>query len=113
MEEDKKNIFVPTELGSARWVALNKDNESRYDESLDNKSQQAPIGPPWGLEPSMKSACKQAGVDYDSFINVLEQNISDEEMAEELDIKEETIKNLKDRFYKMEAIDGNTGITGM
>ena len=107
------NIFVPTELGSARWIALNKDNESRHDESEDNEAGLASIGPPWGLEPSMKSACEQAGINYKDFVHGLELNTSDEEMAAELDIETGTIKSLKERFLKMEAINGNTGITGM
>ena len=113
VQNDKSNILVPTEMGSARWVALKNDNESRYYESMDKEAGFAPIGPPWGLEPSMKCACEQVGIDYQSFVRVLEQNISNEEMATDLDIDEATIKSLKGRFYKMEAINGNTGITGM
>ena len=108
-----ENIFVPTELGSARWVALNKDNESRHDESLDNQADLAPIGPPWGLEPSMNSACEQAGIDYESFVRGLRLDVSDEDMAAEFEVEETTVKNLKERFYHMEAINGNSGITGM
>lgn len=105
------DTFVPTEMGSARFASLDTEGTA-YKYESDPESDQAFMGPPWGMEPSMSFVCDEVGIDYDQFVKGLKDNKNDNEMASELGVNEKTIKNLKERFYQIQATNGNTGIGG-
>lgn len=114
MADDKHNMagkapdkaFVREGMGSAHAVSLDKKSSYKYEDT--GKKYDAK-GPPWGAEQSMKSACEEAGVDYDNFIQQIQSGASDAEAASELGVQEATLSNLKDRFFKMDAVNGNVG----
>lgn len=101
--------FIPTEMGSARSASLEGDGSFYKYEEGPTSVEQGMKGPPWGIEPSMKFVCDEIGVDVNSFIQGLTENKSDVEMAQELNVNEAAIKNLKERFYRVEGITGNYG----
>jgi len=103
------DTFVPTEMGSARFASLDTEGSAYKYETGPTELKQGFPGPPWGVEPSMRFVCDEVGIDVDRFIHRLEGNKSDAEMAAEFGVSEGTIRNLKDRFYKVEAIHGNYG----
>jgi len=101
--------FVPTELGSARWVSADAMAYSRSLNARPGGDAVGTPGPPWGVAPSMNSVCGEAGIDYRRFIDCLRDNRSDAEMAQEFGVGEQTISALREHFYRAEAIHGNYG----
>jgi len=53
---------------------------------------------PWGIGPSLKEMTDEAGIDFDSFIDSLKNNLSDQEMAQKFNVSEKTIISLRDHF---------------
>lgn len=105
---DKKKL-VPTEMGSARFVSLDGDGSTNKYEADSTTMQEEFSGPPWGIEPSINFLCDEVGIDYHSFISGLATNKNDMEMAQEFGVNQRTITDLKEYFYKTEAITGNYG----
>lgn len=103
------DTFIPTEMGSARFVSLDGEGSTYKYETGPTRLKQGFKGPPWSVEPSMHFVCDEVGIDYNQFIRRLEQNRGDEEMAAEFGVSQKTIKSLKERFYKVEAIFGHYG----
>ncbi len=54
---------------------------------------------PWSSEPSLKEMTREAGVDFDRFIEGIKDNKSNAEIAQELSVSEDLIYHLKDHFY--------------
>lgn len=103
------DAFVPTESGSARFVSVDTEGSTYKYETGPTRSEQGMKGPPWGVEPSMHFVCDEVGIDFEDFIDSLQADKSDMEMAEEFDVPEKTIAHLRERFYSVEAITGNYG----
>jgi hypothetical protein len=101
--------FVPTEMGSARFVALDREGSAYKYETGPTEYEQGFPGPPWGVEPSMQFLCDEVGIDFTKFVDSLAGNKKEMEMAQEFGVSEATIKSLRERFYKAEAIMGNYG----
>jgi len=101
--------FVPTEMGSARFVSLDGDGSTYKYETGPTEYEQGFHGPPWGVEPSMHFLCDEVGIDYSRFIDSLAGNKKDMEMAQEFNVSAETVKGLREHFYRVEAIAGNYG----
>ena len=102
--------FIPTEMGSARFAAVGgRTREQRVKtDSADPK--EGTKGPPWSVEPSLKFACDEAGVDFNQFVDGLKSNKSDQEMASELGVTTITVLSLMERFYHSDVpITGNYG----
>ncbi len=114
-EKDKKRMpteaaWVGTELGSARVVDATGGTKEAATESAQKGT--GAFGAPWGTEESMEYVCEEMGVDYDTFVEGVKNNRADEEMASELGVGEAAVKALKERFFEMEATNGNTGLGG-
>lgn len=105
----KGDSFIPTELGSARFVSLDGEGSTAKYETGQTTLQQGFSGPPWGVEPSMHFLCDEVGVDFHRFIAGLAANKNEMELANELGVSPKTIDGLKERFYENEAIMGNYG----
>ncbi len=105
----KGHTFVPTEQGSARFVALDGEGSTSKYETGPTVLEQGFSGPPWSIEPSMHFLCDEVGVDYQRFIAGLAKNNNEMEMARELGVDQKTIAGLKELFYRNEAINGNYG----
>ena len=103
------HTFVPADMGSASFVALDGEGSSYKYETGPTEAKYGFKGPPWGVEPSMHFVCDEVGIDADQFINGLALNKSDMEMAKEFGVSEGTIRHLRERFYKVESITGNYG----
>lgn len=103
------HTFIPTEMGSARFVSLDGEGSAYKYEAGSAEGKGGSVGPPWGVEDSMHFVCDEVGVDYNKFINALQSNRSDTEIAKEFDVSQGTVEKLKDRFYKGETIHGNYG----
>lgn len=103
------DTFIPTEMGSARFVSLDGEGSTYKYETGPTELVHGFKGPPWGVEPSMHFVCDEVGIDYNKFIDGLAAGRSDLEMANEFGVNDKTIKNLKERFYSVEAITGNYG----
>jgi len=108
-EVPQGKAFVPTEMGSARFVALDGEGSTYKYETGPTVSEQGFHGPPWGVEPSMHFLCDEVGIDYSKFIDSLAANKKEMEMAQEFGVSAETIRGLREHFYKVEAITGNYG----
>jgi len=54
---------------------------------------------PWSSEPSLKEMTREAGIDFDRFIDRLKEDKTDVEMAKEFDVSEKLIKHLREHFY--------------
>lgn len=67
---------------------------------MDEFSEQTPDGhgPPWGWQPSLEFMAREAGVDCDRFMELLQQRASDEEMAAALGTGAMTVKRLREHF---------------
>ncbi|HHY06721.1 MAG TPA: helix-turn-helix domain-containing protein [Clostridia bacterium] len=57
----------------------------------------------------MQFLCDEVGIDFTKFVDSLAGNKKEMEMAQEFGVSEATIKSLRERFYKAEAIMGNYG----
>ncbi|PKM89049.1 MAG: hypothetical protein CVU87_06205 [Firmicutes bacterium HGW-Firmicutes-12] len=57
----------------------------------------------------MKFVCDEVGIDYEQFVDTLNTNKTNMEIAQEFAVNEKTIAFLKERFYSVEAINGNYG----
>jgi hypothetical protein len=101
--------FIPTEMGSAHSVSADSEGSAYKYEKGPTELKQGTKGPPWGIEPSMKFVCDEVGIDYDQFVKSIETNKTNMEIAQEFAVKEKTIRLLKERFYSVEAINGNYG----
>ncbi len=101
--------FMPTEMGSARFASLDGEGSTYKYETGPTHLEQGFRGPPWGVEPSMRYVCDEAGIDYNRFIEGIAENKGDMELAEEFSVSSETINDLRRRFYQVEAITGNYG----
>lgn len=53
---------------------------------------------PWGYGPSLKEKTDEAGIDFDSFIDGLKNDLSDQEMAQRFNVSAKTIADLRDHF---------------
>lgn len=101
--------FIPTEMGSARFVSLDGEGVTAKYETGPTEYKQGFHGPPWSVEPSMHFLCDEVGIDYSKFIDALALDKNDMEIAQELGVSAETIKGLREHFFKVEAITGNYG----
>lgn len=108
-ETPQSGTFVPTEMGSAHFVAQDGEGSGYKYETGSTAYEQGFSGPPWGLIPSMQFVCDEVGIDYHQFVNSLSANKKDMEIAQEFGVSEKTIKNLRERFYSVEATNGNYG----
>jgi len=65
-------------------------------------------GPPWGWQPSLEQMTKEAGVDFDRFMQLLEQQVADDQMAAMLRVSPETIRCLKLHFetFGLDSVQG-------
>ncbi|MCL2337604.1 MAG: helix-turn-helix domain-containing protein [Firmicutes bacterium] len=63
---------------------------------------------PWGIRPSLKAEASEVGIDEDDLIEGIRVGKSDAEMAEEFDVTEKLIQNLRDHFmrYGLDSIMG-------
>lgn len=55
---------------------------------------------PWSTEPSLKFKASEVGIDHDDLIEGIKDGKSDVEMAEEFDVTEKLIQNLRDHFMR-------------
>lgn len=55
---------------------------------------------PWSTEPSLKFKASEVGIDEDDLIEGIKDGKSDVEMAEEFDVTEKLIQNLRDHFMR-------------
>jgi len=55
---------------------------------------------PWSTEPSLKFKASEVGIDEDDLIEGIKEGKSDTEMAEEFDVTEKLIQNLRDHFMR-------------
>jgi hypothetical protein len=53
---------------------------------------------PWNWQPYLSELCAEANVDYDQFIAGLAENKTDQEIANEFNTREQTIKYLREHF---------------
>lgn len=72
------------------------ENELNKDE-LENKFE---FTAPFGFEPSLKFMANELGVDFDRFIEGLNVNKSDLQLAKEFNCSIKAIEQLKERFMK-------------
>jgi len=56
--------------------------------------------PPWSRLPSLKEMTEEAGIDFEQFIENIEGGCSTRDMARKFGIDEQTIKFLKEHFFK-------------
>jgi selenophosphate synthase len=56
--------------------------------------------PPWSRIPSLQEMTEEAGIDFEVFIESIENNSTSKEMAEKFKVSESTITVLKEHFYK-------------
>ncbi|HOB81477.1 MAG TPA: hypothetical protein PLJ33_01760 [Peptococcaceae bacterium] len=103
------HAFVPTEMGSARFVSLDGEGSSYKYETGSTEMVYGSVGPPWSIEPSIRFLCDEVGVDFHRFVAGLAANKNDMEMAAELGVDSQLVDRLKEQFYKNEAIMGNYG----
>jgi hypothetical protein len=105
----QSGTFMPTEMGSARFIAQDGEGSCYKYETGAPLYEQGFSGPPWGVVPSMHFVCDEVGIDYHKFIAALSANKMDIEIAEEFGVSEKTVRGLRERFYSIEAINGNYG----
>lgn len=108
--EKKLRNFVPDSLGSATVVQL--DGKSEFEghvgeqNVLGNKEQNdfsdeySTKGAPWGYRESLKEMCNELGMDFDQYIDKLDREWSDEEIAAEFDIPVKSASYLREHFMK-------------
>jgi hypothetical protein len=56
--------------------------------------------PPWSRIPSLKEMTAEAGVDFDQFILLLQLGYTTGQIAQNLQISENTVMSLKEHFFK-------------
>jgi hypothetical protein len=64
--------------------------------------------PPWSRIPSLCELTAAAGIDFDEFIQAIENQKSIEEMAQQFQVKTQTIESLQDYFerYGLSSVIG-------
>lgn len=92
------HTFVPTEMGSASFVALDAEGSSYKYETNETSQTPSELGPPWSVEPSLVFKCDEVGIDFDEFISQVKNNKSDEEIAQSFEVSPKTIKHLRKHF---------------
>lgn len=65
-------------------------------------------GPPWGWQPSLEQMTGEAGIDFDRFMELLEQQVTDEEIAAAFQVSPLTVKNLRAHFeaFGIDSVHG-------
>ncbi|MGR6836099.1 helix-turn-helix domain-containing protein [Syntrophomonas erecta] len=56
--------------------------------------------PPWSRIQALPEMVREAGVDYDQFIECLKNGLSSEEMAWKFTVSQQTIERLKEHFFR-------------
>lgn len=54
---------------------------------------------PWSTEPSLETKAREVGVNFDTLIDGIKNNLSDEELASEFNVTPKCIGHLKDHFW--------------
>lgn len=54
---------------------------------------------PWSTGPSLKEMTNEVGIDFDRFIDALQEDKTDQEMAREFDVSEKLIYHLREHFF--------------
>ncbi|MCF8012368.1 MAG: helix-turn-helix domain-containing protein [Clostridiales bacterium] len=53
---------------------------------------------PWSAEPSLERMTEEIGVNFNEFVDAVKNKKSDAEMANEFNVSEKTITNLREHF---------------
>lgn len=56
--------------------------------------------PPWSRIPSLKEMTEEAGIDFDQFILLIQLGYTTGQIAQNLQISENTAMSLKEHFFK-------------
>ncbi|MGI6452059.1 MAG: helix-turn-helix domain-containing protein [Syntrophomonadaceae bacterium] len=56
--------------------------------------------PPWSRIPALQEMTREAGVDFEQFINLIQKQESVESMAAKLGVSEDTITSLQNHFFR-------------
>ncbi|MGF7186719.1 hypothetical protein GGQ84_002850 [Desulfitispora alkaliphila] len=101
--------LVPESMGSATYVNLDGQSEPDYSQFEMPMISGDIRTAPWGLQPSLESMCREAGVDFDGLIQGYLKDESDQELANRYGVKESTIACLKKHFeqYGIDSVVGN------
>lgn len=108
-QESQKDLFTLTEQGSARFAHGGGEGGFYKYETGPTGFKWGSKGPPWSVEESMHFVCDEVGIDYNRFIEGIQDNKTDMEIAHEFNVSQKTIENLRERFFSVHAINGNTG----
>lgn len=54
---------------------------------------------PWSTEPSLEAKANEVGVNFDSLIEGIKNNRTDEEMAQEFGVTPKCIRHLREHFW--------------
>lgn len=65
-------------------------------------------GPPWGWQPSLEHMVGEAGIDFNRFMELVEQQVTVEQMAAALKVSTQTIRSLKEHFadFGLDSVQG-------
>lgn len=56
--------------------------------------------PPWSRTVSLPEMLKEAGIDYDEFIEAIKNDVSPAEIAKKLKVSEDTVIQMTEYFYR-------------
>jgi hypothetical protein len=56
---------------------------------------------PWSTEPSLKEKAEEVGIDFDKFIDGLDNNLTDMEMAQDFNVSSKVISHLRKHFEEL------------
>ncbi|MHB1125631.1 MAG: hypothetical protein ACYC2T_01545 [Bacillota bacterium] len=117
-DEKQGRTFTREHLGSATNTKL--DGKSEFEGWVtetgvkgnvsisDLSDEYTTPGPPWGMGESLKEMCEEVGVDFDEFIDGLDRDKSNADLAGQFGVKENTIGHLRDHFERR-GIDSVSG----
>ena len=74
----------------------------------DYREQSDGHGPPWGWQPSLEHMAREAGVDFNRFLELVKQQVAEDQMAAVLRVSPQTIRSLKDHFmsFGVDSVQG-------
>ena len=65
-------------------------------------------GPPWGWQPSLEYMAREAGVDFNRFMDLVREQATDEKMSAILGVSPRIVRSLKEHFasFGLDSVHG-------
>lgn len=65
-------------------------------------------GPPWGWQPSLEYMAREAGVDFNRFLELVKEQVPDDQISAMLGVSPRVVRSLKEYFagFGLDSVQG-------